>query len=195
MSPPVPPDPDQAWERFVIEHGHHAVGRDLAFILGQPAEEIDRLRAGGVCSKARARTSFGELFRLWHGRVPEEADWPPPRISGAGKYEWQPPELALLASLVGRLGKEEIAQVLTERLRRLTGDHAASRSLHAVQVGINRIGMQAKDVVGGITTADAGKEIGSLAMVNQAIHKGDIRAVRVGRLWVIPRDAWAAWKA
>lgn len=194
MSPAPQPPRGDAWERFVVEHGHRAVGIDLAFILGRPVEEIDRLRAAGVCSKTRERKTFGELFRLWHGREPGEGEWPPPRISGAGKYEWQPPELVLLASLVGRLGKEEIAQILTERLRRLTGDQEASRSLHAVQVGITRIGMQTKDVVGGITTSEAGKEIGSLAMVNQAIHKGDIRAVRVGRLWVIPRDAWAAWK-
>ena len=40
-----------------------------------------------------------------------------------------------------------------------------------MQNAINRIGMQSKDVVGGITTADAGKEIGSLAIVNQAITR------------------------
>ena len=186
---------DRAWERFAIDHGRQAIGRDLAFILGKPVEEINRLRSAGVCSRGEGRKTFAELFRLWHGREPGEGDWPAPRIAGSGKYEWQPPELALLASLVGQLGKPEIAQILTERLRRITRDQTASRSLQAVQVGINRIGMQAKDVVGGITTAEAGKEIGSLAMVNLAIHKGDIRAVRVGRLWVIPRDAWAAWKA
>ena len=189
------PEDDSAWLRFVVDHGHQARGSELAFILGRPIDEIQRLRAAGVCSKGRGRKAFAELFRLWHGREPGEGDWPPPRIAGGGSYEWQPPELVLLASLVGRLDKPEIAQVLTERLRRLTGDQTASRSATAVQVGINRIGMQTKDVVGGITTAEAGKEIGSFAMVNQAIHKGDIKAVRVGRLWVIPRKAWTAWKA
>jgi hypothetical protein len=195
MSAPSHLHRDRAWERFVVDHGHHAIGRDLTFILGVPVEDIERLRAAGVCSKGERRKTFAELFRLWYGREPEEGDWPPPRKSGHGKYEWQPPERALLASLVGRLGKPELAQALTERLRRLTGDPSACRSLQSLQVAINRIGMQTRDVVGGITTADAGKEIGSLAMVNQAIHKGEIRAARVGRLWVIPRDAWAAWKA
>lgn len=195
MTAPIQLDRDPAWERFVVDHGHRAIGRDLAFILGRSIEEIDRLRAAGACSKRGRRKAFDELFRLWHGREPADDDWPPPRISGQGKYEWQPPELGLLASLVGRLGKKEIVQVLSERLRRLTGDETAFRSLHAVQVAINRIGMQTRDVVGGITTAEAGKQIGSLAMVNRAIHKDGIRAARVGRLWVISREAWAAWKA
>lgn len=195
MTAAVPSQDDGAWHRFVVDHGHQARGSDLAFILCRSVDEIERLRAAGVCSKGSGRKAFAELFRLWHGREPGEGEWPPPRIAGGGKYEWQPPELALLASLVGRLGKQEIAQVLTERLRGVTGDQTASRSAGAVQVGINRIGMQTKDVIGGITTAEAAKEIGSLAMVNQAIHKGDIKAVRVGRLWVIPRKTWAAWKA
>ena len=48
MSPAPQPPRDDAWERFVVEHGHRAVGRDIAFILGRPVEEIDRLRAVGV---------------------------------------------------------------------------------------------------------------------------------------------------
>lgn len=151
-------------------------------------------RACAPPGSARRRKTFPALFRLWHGREPEEGDWPKPSRAGHGGYGWQAPELALLASLVGRLSKPEIAQVLTERLRRLTGDSEACRSLHAVQVAIGRIGLQAGDVVGGITVAKAGAEIGSLAMVHQAIRKGELRASRVGRLWVIPHDAWAAWK-
>lgn len=188
-------DGARAWERFVVDHGHQAVVSDLAFILRRPVEDINRLRACGVCSKGGHRKTFIELFSLWHGRDPTDDEWPVPRKSGNGKYEWQGPEFALLASLVGRLGRTEIAQILTERLRRLTGDPSALRSPASLQVAMNRIGMQAKDVVGGITTAEAGREIGSLAIVNQAIHKGAIRAQRVGRLWVIPHDAWAAWKA
>jgi len=184
-----------AWKRFVIEHGGRADTRDLAFILQRPAEEIQKLRATGACTKGPGRKDFITLFRLWHGREPNDEDWPPPRKSGAGQYGWQGPELALLAGLVGRLGKAEITQVLTDRLRRLTGDPTASRSIISVQVAINRIGMQTKDVVGGITTAQASREIGSLAIINQAIWKRDLKALRVGRLWVIPHDAWAAWKA
>ena len=194
MTQTAPLDTDRAWERFVIDHGHQAVARDIAFILRRPVMEISRLRAAGACSKGGRRKNFAELFSLWHGREAADDEWPPPRKSGQGKYEWQGPELGLLASLVGRLGKTEIAQVLTERLRRLTGDPTAFRSLHSLQVAINRIGMQSRDVIGGITTAEADREIGSLAIVNQAIHKGHIRALRVGRLWVIPHDVWAAWK-
>jgi hypothetical protein len=187
--------PDATWKRFVVEHGHGASAHDLAFILQRSVEEIGYLRATGACSKGAGRKNFVELFQLWHGREPEENDWPPPRKIRPGEYEWQAPELALLASLVGRLGKAEIAQTLTARLQLLTNDSEACRGVGAVQSAIGRIGMQTADVVGGITTADAGKEIGSLAIVNQAIHKGDLRPVRVGRRWVIPYDAWAAWKA
>jgi hypothetical protein len=186
--------PDASWKRFVVEHGHRASAHDLAFILQRSVEEISLLRATGVCSKRAGRKNFVALFQLWHGREPEENDWPPPRKVRCGEYEWQAPELALLASLVGRLGKAEIAQTLTARLQLLTNDPGACRSAGAVQNTISRIGMQSADVVGGITTAAAGKEIGSLAIVNQAIHKGDLRPVRVGRRWVIPHDAWTAWK-
>ena len=195
MRRPATRDFDRTWERFVVDHGHQAAASDLAFVLRRPVDDIDRLRATGVCSKSRHRKNFIELFSLWHGGDPTANEWPAPRKSGRGTYEWQGPELALLASLVGRLGKTEIAQVLTERLRRLTADPSASRSAASLQVAINRIGMQSKDVVGGITTAEAAREIGSLPIINQAIRNGHVRARRVGRRWVIPHDAWAAWKA
>ena len=187
--------PDAAWRRFVVEHGHGASAHDLAFILQRSFEDISQLRATGACSKGAGRMNFVALFQLWHGREPEEGDWPPPRKVRCGEYEWQAPELALLASLVGRLGKAEIAQTLTSRLQLLTSDPEARRGVGAVQNTISRIGMQSADVVGGITTGAAGKEIGSLAIVNQAIHKGHLQPVRVGRRWVIPHDAWTAWKA
>lgn len=186
---------DRAWEDFVIAHGHQAVTTHLAFVLGQPVAEIRRLRTAGVCPKGGRRKTFPELFRLWYGREATDDEWPVPAKVGRGGYEWQGPELALLASLVGRIGKPEIAQVLTERLRRLTGDATATRNPTSVQIAIGRIGMQTKDVVGGITVAEAGREIGSLPVVHQAIRKGDIRAQRVGRAWVIPHETWAAWKA
>lgn len=189
-------DGDRDWERFVIDHGRGAAAQELATVLARPVADIDRIRATGACSKLVHRKTYAELFCLWHGRAPSDDEWPPPRKKGGRSgYEWQAPELALLASLVGGLGKKEIAQVLTKRLRSVTGDQAAVRSAYAVQVAINRIGMQSKDVLDGITTAEAAREIGSLAMINQAIHKGDIRARRVGRLWVIPHAAWAAWKS
>jgi hypothetical protein len=195
MSRHTPAPTDRTWQQFVIDHGNRALARDLAFILRRPEGEICRLRTTGACSKNGRGRSFVELFQLWHGREPGLDEWPPPRKSGHGQYEWQGPELALLAGLVGQLGATEIAQTLTERLRRTTGDPTASRNPTSVQLAINRIGMQSKDVVGGITTAAAALEIGSLPIVHQAIHKGDIRPLRVGRRWVIPHDAWAAWKA
>ena len=195
MSPPGPHQEDAAWRLFVIRHGHGADTRDLAFVLGQPEAAIRRLRATGACSGTQEALGSAALYQVWNGREPQEEDWPVPRRVRSGEYQWQAPELALLASLVGRLGKAEIAQALTERLRRMTGDPAAERSMGAVQNAMSRIGMQSKDVVGGITTAAAGREIGSLAIINQAIHKRELRAVRLGRRWVIPHEAWTTWKA
>ena len=46
---------DRAWERFVVDHGHQALGSDLAFILRRSIDDIDCLRAAGVCSKGGRR--------------------------------------------------------------------------------------------------------------------------------------------
>ncbi|EQD79679.1 hypothetical protein B1A_01599 [mine drainage metagenome] len=139
---------------------------------------------------------FAELFALWHGRQPTDDEWAAPRKTGArGDYVWQAPELALLASLVGRLGVAEIAKTLTHRLRERTGDPHAKRTRVAVNVRINKIGLQSTDVLGGITVAMAAREIRSLAIVQQAIRSKQLRAVRVGRIWVIQHTAWAEWKA
>ena len=51
MTAAARPQDDGAWHRFVVDHGHRARGSDLAFILGRPIDEIQRLRAAGVCSK------------------------------------------------------------------------------------------------------------------------------------------------
>jgi len=186
---------ESAWQRFVIDHGHRADAKDLAFILACPVEDVVRLRATGACSKGGPRRTFVELFSLWHGQEPTDDEWPPPRKRAKGGYDWQGREVALLASLIGRLGVEQISQLLSERLRQVTGDPSAERGRQSVQNTINRIGLQSRDVVGGITTAEAGHEIGSLATVHQAVHKGDLRAHRVGRLWVISHASWAEWKA
>ena len=186
---------ESARHRFVIDHGHRADAKDLAFILACPVEDVVRLRATGACSKGGPRRTFAELFSLWHGREPADDEWPPPRKKAHGSYDWQGRELALLASLIGRFGAEQISQILSERLRQVTGDPTAERGRQSVQNTITRIGLQSKDVVGGITTTEAGHEIGSLAIVHQAIAKGTLRAHRVGRLWVIPHAAWAEWKA
>jgi hypothetical protein len=196
MKDAAPAKSTPAWKQLVIEHGWRAIASDLAFILGQPLDLVVRLRQTGACRKLAQPHGFAALFALWNGREPLEEEWPAPRKYRERRgYEWQPPELALLASMVGSFGTAEIAQILTERLRRITGDPQALRNSQAVQLAMNRIGLQSSDVVGGITTAEAGKEIGSLTIINQAIAKGDLKGMRVGRRWVIPHAVWAAWKA
>lgn len=183
------------WQRFVLAHGWKVWVHELAAVLGRPTEEILRLRSSKACTRRSTVKRFAELFALWHGRPPRDEEWPRPRKSHRGSYDWQAPELALLASLVGRLGKAEISMILTKRLQKLSGDRRATRSLNAVQMGINhRLGMVTTDVVGGITIAEAGREIGSRATIYHCIRQKELRPFRVGRLWVIPRDAWEAWK-
>jgi len=185
-----------AWQAFVIAHGFRAAASDLAFVTGQPIAAVAWLRQTGACKPLPKCNGFAALFALWNGREPLDEDWPAPRKCPDRRgYEWQAPELSLLASMVGSFGNAEIARVLTERLRRVTGDASAQRNALAVQLAMNRIGLQTKDVIGGIATAEAGKEIGSLTIINQAIAKGDLKGKRVGRRWVIPHEAWAAWKA
>lgn len=187
-----------SWQRFVISHGRGALLRDLAFILGREEGEIDALRKTGACAgQGRAKGhGFAELFRLWHGREPQDHEWRAPvkiHKSGAGFYEWLQPELKLLVTLVGQKGPAEISEILTARLRQVTGDKTATRNRMAVQVRINQIGLQTSDVVGGITLAEAAKEYGALAPLYQAIERGDLQARMVGRQWVIPHRAWQEW--
>jgi hypothetical protein len=190
------PNAIPAWQAFVIAHGFRATASDLTFVTGQPIEAVATLRQTGACKRLAKPNGFAALFALWNGREPSDEEWPVPQKKAASRgYEWQTPEISLLASLVGSFGNAEISRILTARLRRVTGDVHAQRNTTAVQLAMNRIGLQTKDVVGGITTAEAGKEIGSLTIINQAIAKGDLKGIRVGRRWVIPNEAWAAWKA
>lgn len=183
------------WPAFVRAYGWRAAWRDLAHLLGQPRQAIERVRAQGACVHHAQPKGFAELFALRHGRAPVEADWPRPEKGSAGHYAWLPPELALLAQLVGQVSVETIADMLTRQLRQLTGDETASRSRSAIQSRLQILGLQTTDVVGGITVAEAGREIGSLQAVYEAIESGKLRARNVGRLKVIPHDAWAEWKA
>ena len=185
----------EEWERFVMLHGYRARATDLAAILGREASEVAQARLARPCSTEGGVKRFEELFSIWHGRGPEEHEWPKPQRAGSEGYEWQSPETALLASLVGRLGVADISQVLTGRLRKATGDDTAERSEVAVQVRINKIGLQTSDVVGGLTTKAAAFEVGSLALVQHAIRTGAVKAHRLGRLWVIPYGEWESWKA
>ena len=84
MTIPNQEEPDRAWERFVIAHGHRAIARELAFILGRTEREILRMRASGACTKSKGPKNYPELFALWHGREPGEDDWPSPRKRKSG---------------------------------------------------------------------------------------------------------------
>jgi hypothetical protein len=181
------------WQAFVLEHGWHAHGAHLAAVLEQPLLAIARLRQSASCRRLAKAKTFGDLFALWRGRPPRDEEWPAPRKIGGG-YEWLAPELALLASLVGRLGAAEIAGVLTTRLRRLTGDRRAVRPRNAIWTASQRVGLIATDVAGGLTAHQAGREIGCVSIIYNEIRHGRLKTVRVGRLLVIPRDEWARWK-
>lgn len=186
---------ERDWKAFVLAHGWRAHALDLAALLGRTKAEIVKLRYSGACKRLPKGKSFAELFSLWHGREPRDGDWPVLRRSHSGAFRWQAPELALLASLVGRLPKKAIARVLTRRLREKTGDRRAVRTAESVQNGIMRVGMLASDVVGGITAKAAGDELGSYWAVVQAISGGRLRARKVGKFYVIPHAAWAEFKS
>lgn len=186
------------WQNFVATHGAGARVDHLAHVCGVPVAEVQKLRRRGIARGGRAghaEDRFADLFRLWHGRPPEEAEWPPPRRLGHGEYEWQPPEVAALAGLVGRFGIEEMAQILTTRLRERTGDATAFRNRNAVLTRMQLIGLQTTDLVGGIGLKAAADVVGSKAIIQNAVRLGQLRTFRVGRLHVIPYPVWEKWLA
>lgn len=180
------------WQEFVMKYGSNASARHLAFLLGVKEHQVNYLR-GGQCDRHLPRRGYAELFSLLHGRAPADHEWPPLKRAHNG-YEWQGPELALLASLTGRMSSPAIAALLTKRLRKLTGDPKAERTLSAINAKRQVTGVLACDLVGGISVPDAGREIRSSAMVYQAIDKGVLMPRRVGHRLLIPRDQWDAWK-
>lgn len=183
------------WQRFVLQYGWRAKVGFLAAVLGQSVEDVAGVRRRGPLARLKSSKGFAELFSLWHGRSPNENDWPVPALEGGAGYAWHGPEVALLGSLVGRLGPAEIAATLTRRLRKITGDRRATRSKVAVVSRMHIMGLVTSDLLGGISTTQAAKEIGSYAVVYQAIAKGHLRARRVGNRLLIPFEAWKEWKA
>lgn len=186
------------WKAFVLEAGVGVPASTLAHITGQSETAIRVLRETHLPTRRRAKGAvlgFDELFAQFHGHPPQEADWPVPLRAGRGAYEWQTPEVVLLGSLVGQMSTQDIATLLTQRLRERTGDVRATRTLNAVQCRINQIGLHSSDVLGGIRASEAGDEIGSYPTVIHAIRSGQITPRRVGRQWVISRPMWEAWKA
>lgn len=186
------------WQRFVALHGAGMPSHYLAGVVSQPVAAVARARAGTSRPRQQAQIvpTFVDLFSRWNGRVPDAGDWPAPMRSGCSAFHWLPPEDELLASMVGVLERADIAKALTVRLRKITGDRQAVRSAYSVQVRMNRLGLQASDVVGGITVQAAGAEIGSVEIVRNAIRAaGGLRTRRHGRLIVIPHAEWERWKA
>lgn len=181
------------WEAFVAAYGAGTSLRDLAAVLGIPERKLGAIRVTGAPSK-RTGKRFPELFALWHGRQPNDDEWPAPRRT-AGTYEWLGPEDALLATLVGHMSPRAIAPVLTERLRSVTADADAARTPHSVQSRINRLGLQTTDVLGGVTISDAGRRVGGRHVVQHSIRTGILRVERRGRLLVIPYAQWDAYLA
>lgn len=182
------------WQVFVARYGWRARASFLAHVLGRTAGEVINLRGRAPSAKGPVR-GFAELFALRHGRAPADAEWPAPSSSVGGGYEWLEPELALLATLCGQMGLADIADTLTERLKGITGDLQAQRTRSSLMVQLQRMGMQASEVLGGVTIPQAGREFGSIEAVRTAVDSGKLATHRIGRLHVIPHDAWHAWKA
>lgn len=170
----------------------------MAVVVGQPVAEIERLIQTGAARRrgnGEERMSFGDAFALWHGRPPADDEWPKPTYYAKdNRYEWLPPELTLLASLVGTMGTDELAELLTKRLRKVTGNPKAQRSRFAVQSRVQLLGLQTSEVIGGISLTAAGKEINSYQIVHAAVERGEIRSRWIGRQIVLDRDSWEEWK-
>lgn len=184
-------------QAFLLDYAYGAPVSLLVAITGASATEILRLRRSAAAR--RVRRSYAEILQGWHGRPPREEDWPAPRLlgpRGRRAYEWLPVEQALLASLVGRMTRRQIEAVLTARLQKVTGDPHARRLWPAIQGQINRIGLQAgTDLVGGLTTRQAGEIVGRVSLVHAAIYSGRLATKRLGHRHIIPRDVFDAWLA
>ena len=60
------------WERFVLAHGWRARAHELAAVVGRSAQDINRVRLSGACSRLVKGQRFAGLFGLWHGRPPRD---------------------------------------------------------------------------------------------------------------------------
>lgn len=182
------------WRAFVLAYGYRVPADELAVVVGREAAEIHALRRGGPVRQLAQRLPYAALFAAWHGRAPDEQDFPMPKRHPGG-YAWEAPELALLATLNGQFGTDALASILTARLRARTGDPQACRTHNSVLVALQRIGLQAGDLVGGISVQQAAREIGSEHVVRAAIERGTLPTRRVGHRVLIPHADWATWKA
>lgn len=188
----------EAWQAFVLRHPAERTA-DLSYVLNQSEKAIRALRRqSGPLHLGTRQIGFAALFRLWHNRDPHDHEWPPIRRTRAGgtvRYEWQAPELALLADLAHRMSVADIAHALTLRLQRLTGDPNANRTARMVSTQLNALVADAASVLNGLTISQAGQEIGSRVMIANAIESGELPAYKIGRHHLIPYEAWCEWEA
>lgn len=194
---PSPVEADLAWKRFVLVDGAGARNSVLAHILDRTVAEIEAVKRASSGGKRGWRSSdFDVLFEKWNGRPPRDEEWPVPRFYATRRsYEWQAPEVAVLATLVGQLSVSDMAQALTARLKAITGDKSAMRDRTAVQNQIARMGLMSSDLLGGIAAPDAGREVGSYQLVHQAIRRRELKARKIGDRLMIGHTDWAQWKA
>lgn len=182
------------WQDFVLEHAQGLRHDATAHIVGVTEQEVRQIRYQAGASNCRRLERFAEVFKLWHGRDPQDSDWPVPRREGSSRcYQWHPPELALLVSQIGLLGPNEIATLLTHRLRKVTGDPRAARSRSAVMVRIQQLGLQVSDLQGAITVAEAAHQLRGRTPIDKAIKRGELVARRVGKYLALDLRSWKAW--
>lgn len=185
-----------AWQQFIVDYGAGADAYYLSAVTGIPEKQIIRLRerlCGGLGTPKRH--GFTELFSLWSGKPPSDADWPLPRQHKNGHYEWQEREELQMAALAGTVSIPELANILTRRLQDLTGDCRAVRTLESVRNKFHEIGLQERDIPGAISLHEAGDEIGSYHVVHDVVTNRELPSFRSGRYLMIPREAWTRWKA
>jgi hypothetical protein len=60
---------------------------------------------------------------------------------------------------------------------------------------MQRVGLQTRDVVGGLTIRDAANQIGCTSILYNDARHGKLPVIKIGRHKVIPHDAFEAWKA
>lgn len=127
-------DPEMAARQrgFIRAYGHRARLGDLAAVFKLEESAVAELRKSIHSLRLERRLEFSALFALWHGRAPADDDWPRPRRSARGHYPWQERELNEAALLRETCSGAEVARILSDRLRKASGDPQARRTCSTV---------------------------------------------------------------